>query len=93
MVGTMWEHTQHAADELQLEHVCTLRRRVECAMALTPEELKHYEMLFDPDELFAFSNCDPDELEGMIESLWSQTFVQEFLGHTWLQLTQGCCEV
>ena len=65
MVGTMWEYTQHAADVLQLEHVRTLRRRVECAVALTSEELKHYK--------------DPDELEGMNKSLWSQTFVHEFL--------------
>ena len=81
MVGTMWEHTQHAADVLQLEHVCTLRRRVECTVALTPEELKHYK--------------DPDELEGMIESLWSQTFVQEFLcehGSQTVPITNGTQE-
>merc|ERR1712086_969759 len=60
MVGTMWEHAQHAAEELQLEH--------------TPEELAHYQ--------------DPDEIEGMIESLWSQTFVQDFLCEQGSQMVQ-----
>ena len=60
MVGTMWEHAQHAAEELQLER--------------TPEELAHYQ--------------DPDELEGMIESLWSQSFVQDFLCEQGSQMVQ-----